>query len=487
MVAITASFDPVTRIEGHLKVDVTIDKVNGVQQVVDAWTSGTMFRGFEKILVGRDPRDAPHITERICGVCPVSHAMAAVLAIDSACGVSIPNNARILRNLVMGANFIDSHILHFYLLAVPDFVDGPAMPPWQAAWNIDRRFDAATSATLVQHYVKAIEMRRKAHEAGALFGGRLPHPPAFIPGGITTTPRSARITAYNNYVAELIPFIRDVYIPDVEALASMYPDYFAIGRGPGNLLAFGCFDLDANGSTKLLGRGRSVGGSTTVLPVDLNAITEDVSHSWYADSTNNLPPSAGDTIAQYPKGDAYTWLKAPRYSGQPYECGALSRMWVNGDYRNGISVLDRHRAKAAEALKIAQALQTWTAQISGTTVYTKPTIPVTATSIGLTEAPRGALGHWTQISASKLSRYQVITPTCWNASPKDSTGIRGPMEQAIIGTPVENVDQPVEVMRVIHSIDPCLDCAVHVMRPDEDVKIFALGHYHGDEPHVHTH
>jgi len=466
--------DPVTRLEGHLKVEVTVDTVNGVQQVVDARATGTLFRGFEKILQGRDPKDAPHITQRICGVCPVSHGMASVLALDQAGGVTVPANARILRNLILGANFVQSHILHFYHLAAQDFVDGPAMPPWQPSWAADKRLDAATSEVVVSHYVTALDMRRKAHEMGAIFGGRMPHPPSFIPGGVTCTPRADRIQAFRDYLNELIPFITDTYIPDVELIASVYNDYWEIGRGAGNLLAYGVFDLNDSGTSKLLGRGRVVNGSTTVSPVDTAAISEKVSHSWYANADDNLNPAAGETVAVYPKGDAYSWLKAPRYSGLAYETGPLARMWVTGDYQGGISVLDRHLARALETLKVAQAMQSWLDELSGTQVYTSWSAYASGQGIGLTEAPRGALGHWVAMSGGRLSHYQVITPTCWNASPRDDNSVLGPMEQALVGTPVGNVDEPVEVVRVIHSYDPCLSCAVHVMRPAERARIITL-------------
>jgi hydrogenase large subunit len=496
MPVVIASVDPVSRIEGHMKIEVKVDTVNGVQQVVDAWATGTLFRGFEQILVNRAPDDAQHITERICGVCPVAHSTAAVLALDKACNVALPANGRLLRNLVNGANFLDSHILHFYLLALPDYIDGPAMPPWQPNWSIDRRFDSTTTQKLISHYVQAVVMRRKAHEAAALFGGRMPHPPAIMPGGITTTPRQARIDAFKAYLNQLVPFIRDTLIPDTDLVASTYSDYFSIGSGPGNLLAFGVFELDGAGN-KLFPMGRAAAKSKTVQSVDIGQITEHVTYSWYSDSTNNQNPASGTTTPQYPKGNAYTWLKAPRYSGQPYECGPLSRMWVRGDYRHGVSVNDRLRARALEALRIAESMQSWIGQVtpSGSTI-TKYTVPASATANGLTEAPRGALGHWVQIVSSKISRYQVITPSCWNCSPRDSQSVRGPLEQALLGTPVQNPDKPVEVMRVIHSFDPCLDCAVHVMRPDEGTKVFALGHYHGGEdepghehshPHGHTH
>ena len=476
--------DPVTRLEGHLKIEVTV--TDG--KVTDARATGTLFRGFEQILVGRHPWDAQHFTQRICGVCPVSHGMASVLALDAASGVTPPANGRVMRNLVLGSNFVQSHILHFYHLAVPDYIDGPAMAPWQPSWSVDRRFNKAATDTLVNHYLTALDMRRKAHEMGALFGGRLPNPPAYIPGGFTTTVRADRITEFQAYLNELIPFIQNVYIPDVEALAGVYPDYYNIGRGHGNLLAYGVFDLDSSGTQKLLKRGRIRSGATAVEGLDLNAITEDITNSWYAESRNLRKSSSGSTVPQYPKANAYSWLKAPRYEGVPYEVGPLARMRINGDYGGGnISVMDRHLARSEEALKVAQAMSTWVGQLrTGQAVCTPSTVPQSATSYGLTEAPRGALGHWLRISKGKIASYQVVTPTCWNASPKDSSGQPGPIEEALIGTQVQNIDQPVEVLRVIHSFDPCLSCAVHVMRPSKGAKIFALGHYHGEEE-KHTH
>jgi len=475
---ITAAFDPVTRIEGHLNIEVEIDKVNGVQQVVDAKASGGLFRGFEKILVGRDPRDAQHITERICGVCPVGHGLASVRALDNAFGVTIPNNARIMRNLVNASNFIESHILHFFLLSAPDFIEGPAMPPWQEDWKTDRRFSKSVNDLLVSHYLQALTMRRKADQITAIFGGKAPHPPAFIPGGFTTTPRQERIDDFRAILNELTNFIQDVYLPDVELLASKYPDYFSIGRGHGNLLSYGVFDLDSAGSNKLLSQGRSMDGSRTVEAVDEGMIAENVKHSWFSDGAP-LHPSSGVTTPENPKADAYSWLKAPRYDSNPYEVGPLARMWATGEYQNGISAMDRHMARANEALKIALAMQQWLDElVPEGPVYEDPQpFPQSATAYGLTEATRGALGHWLEIENGKLSHYQVISPTTWNVSPRDDAGVTGPLEEAIIGTPIENADQPIEVMRIIHSMDPCLDCATHIITPGKKAKVFRLGSF----------
>ena len=474
------TIDPVTRLEGHLKVEVTIDVKNGVRQVVDAHATGTLFRGFETILTNRKAEDAPHITQRICGVCPVAHGMASVSALDQASGTVVPDNARIMRNLVLGSNFVQSHILHFYHLAVQDFVDGPNMPPWQPSWRSDKRIGAAATTALQNHYVTALTMRSKAHEMGAIFGGRLPHPPAFLPGGFTTVPKAAMVTRFKSYLAQLVPFIRDVYIPDVQQLGRAYSDYFRIGAGPGNLLAYGVFDLDSAGANRLLKRGRTVAKSSTIQALDVTAITESVRHSWYQNSGDGLNPANGVTEPVYPKAGAYSWLKAPRYLNQPYETGALARMWVNGDYRKGVSVMDRHAARAQEALKVATAMTDWVSQLrTGGPVYKAYTFPGGSDGIGLTEAARGALGHWVQLNGDTIAHYQVITPTCWNASPRDSSNRPGPIEAALIGTPVSNADEPVEVLRVVHSFDPCLSCAVHVARPNEDARVYALGHYVG--------
>ncbi len=463
MPVISAAIDPITRIEGHLKINVNIDTVNGVQQVVDAWSQGTLFRGFEKILEGRDPRDAPIITSRICGVCPTAHGQAAVLALDDAFGVTISEPARLLRNLVHAACFVESDILHFYLLSLPDYIRGPEMAPWLPGLDVGTRLDRRTEEALRGHYLQAVALRRKAHEMGAIYGGKLPHTPAFIAGGFTAVSSAENKTAFQALLDEITTFVRDVYIPDAQVLASLYDEYFSIGKGYGNLISFGVF-RQSGGASTLFAKGRVVDGMAGVQPLDVAQITECVTHSWYADSANNLHPSVADTVAQHPKHDAYSWLKAPRYSGANYECGPLSRMTINGDYSNGVSVMDRHLARAQECLQIMTAMQDWLAALPvGVSAYTPVALPRNAVGVGLTEAPRGALGHWLRIENDVIQHYQVITPTCWNCSPRDDAGQRGPLEQALIGTPVTRADQPIEVLRVVHSFDPCLDCATHVM------------------------
>lgn len=459
--------DPVSRIEGHMKIEIEIDQ----GQVTDAKVSGTLFRGFENILQGRVPDDAPLLTQRICGVCPTSHGQASVAAIEDVAGWTPPTNGRVLRNLLLGANFIQSHILHFYLLCAVDFVPGPDSTPWTPAWNVDMRLGLES---VMSHLGTALEARRKAHEMGAIFGAKLPHAGSYIPGGMTAEITSKKISRFQTLLSELQTFIRNIYIPDIQAVGSVYSDYFKIGVGPQNLVTFGVFG-QGDGS-RLFGPGYLAAGSSTVAALDTSAISEHVSHSWYENGSAQHP-SVGTTTARYPKQDAYSWLKAPRYKGFPLEAGPLARMKISGRYSGGISTMDRHVARAQEALVVADAMAEWLNEIDNGSGYSPAYSEGIGTGAGLVEAPRGALGHWVNITADgTISRYQVITPTCWNASPKDNAGVAGPLEQALIGTPITDADQPVEALRVIHSFDPCLACAVHVMRPSgEPLAVYRQG------------
>ncbi len=464
MPVIAIAVDPVTRIEGHLKVEIEADAVGGVQQIVQVKTVGTLFRGFEKLMEGRDPRDAPIITSRICGVCPTSHAQVAAMALDQAAGVTVPTSGRLLRNLVHGACYLESHILHFYLLSLPDYIKGPGMPPWTPGFEMDRRVDQATADLFLGHYLEAIHVRRKCHEMGALFGGKLPHPPAYIAGGFTAVPSAAKLAAFAADLDAILDFIETRYLPDAERLAALYGDYFLIGRGHGNLLSYGVFEQNDSGTSKLFPAGRVVNGGS-VQAVDPAAIAEDATRSWYADGSGPLHPAQGETVPQYPKPAGYSWLKAPRYGGAPYECGPLARMWCKGEYTNGISVMDRIRARAYEARLLATEMKNWLAGVEVDAVVYEPWVnPIDAEAAGMTEAPRGALGHWIGIADGKISHYQVITPTCWTISPRDGAGQLGPLEQALMGTPIADVSHPVEALRVVHSVDPCLDCATHVVK-----------------------
>ncbi len=395
----TIEVGPVTRIEGHLDIKVTVDLVNGRQQVVEAWSSGTMFRGFEAILKGRHPLDAPHLTQRICGVCPTSHGMASSLVLEAALRLTPPSNGRILRNLVLGADFLQSHLLHFYHLAALDYVNSTGLldkVPWTPRYVVPDMLTGSTAQALVDHYLQALAIRRKAHQMGAIFGGRMPCSSSLVPGGCVTTVTSAQITQFRSLLSEVTAFINNVYLPDAKLLESKFLGYQNLGRGCGNLLAYGVFDLDTAGSQKLFKRGRytSTAGSGTYGSVDPARVYEYVKYSNYS-SPSALNPSGGQTAPQPGKSGAYSFIKAPRYSEGtakplPYEVGPLARMWVNGNYRRGISAMDRVVARALEAQKIAGSMAQWLGQLTpGGATQTRWTVPATGTGVGWTEAPRG--------------------------------------------------------------------------------------------------
>jgi hydrogenase large subunit len=498
--------DPVTRIEGHLKIETVVE--NGV--VKDARSTGNLFRGIELILRGRDPRDAQVITQRICGVCPQSHGVAAALALDSAFGVAdkIPDNGRIMRNLIQGAHVAQDHVLHFYHLAALDYVDvtdvakyaghdselnsvkdfiargelGPFVPRYEG----DYRLPPEVNQQAVAHYLKALEIRRIGHETVAIFGGKIPHSVGIVPGGVTETPTVDKIAAYLWKVKRLQDFIDNVYIPDVLAVASVYRDYFEIGVGCRNLLSYGAYDLEG-GNPDLTRRKRlfkqgTVSADLKPAPLDMTKVSEGVKHSWYADSSTGRHPSQGETKPELGKAGAYSWVKAPRYDGQVYEVGPLGRVAVTYAFGDPVvkklvdsalaelkaspsalfSVMGRHLARAVSAKVIADSLEKWVLELKpGEPTYVEYTIPEESQGMGLTDAARGALGHWIEIKGKKIANYQAVVPTTWNASPRDDSGNPGPIEQALIGTKVKDKDNPFELVRIVRAFDPCLACAIH--------------------------
>jgi hydrogenase large subunit len=396
-----------------------------------------------------------------------------VLALENVSGWTAQGDSRRLRNLALGANFVMSHILHFYLLAALDYAAPPVdASPWTPAWAVDLR---SGLDDLSGHIAGAVEARRRAHELGALFGGRMPTSHTYIAGGFSGSPDAGKIDQARSQIDWLLDYIQSVYIPDVEQLAAVYEDYHEIGGGCGNLMAYGVFETDDLYQNRLLARGYKENDGGVLAGLPESAITEAVQYSWYDAASGGLHPASGDTAPQYPKEGAYSWLKAPRLLDQPFEAGPLARMTVNGDYTGGVSVMDRHKARAHETLKIATAMRSWIDELDGGPVYDTAYRQQSGAGVGLTEAPRGALGHWVEISNGQIAHYQVITPTCWNASPRDDGEVPGPMEQALIGTPVSDPEQPVEALRVIHSFDPCLSCAVHMIRPDRRPVVLHTG------------
>ncbi len=479
--------DPITRIEGHLAIEAVIDD----GEVKEAKSAGTLFRGFEIILKGRDPRDANRITQRICGVCPTSHATASALCLDEAFGLTdkIPDNAKLIRSLILGANFLQSHILHFYHLAALDYVDAVGavgeLSPFIPRYEGDYRVSGQANAELVNHYIKALDIRRKCQEMLSIFGGKMPHNVGIVPGGVTEKPTEDKITNFLWRLNEIRDFVDNIYIPDIISVAKAYGDYFTIGKGCQRLVAYGGFDLPD-------GRLFKPGVISEKLELEQFAgenITEDVKHSWYADSTSGKNPAQGQTKPQPDKKQAYSFLKSPRYKGRVCELGPLARMvsnYVQGDVKVKelvdsvltqfdagadvlFSVLGRHAARALEAKFVADAMADWLQALKPQ----EPTIVESEISenvegAGLTEAPRGSVGHWISTKDKKIDRYQVITPTAWNASPKDDKDQPGAIEQAIIGTKVRDKDNPFELVRIVRAFDPCLACSVHLLDAGEN-------------------
>ena len=502
--------DPATRIEGHLKIEAVVEN----KEVKEARSSGTLFRGLELILRGRDPRDAQRLTQRICGVCPTSHSTAAALNLDSAFGIAdkIPDNGRIIRNLILGAAHIADHILHFYHLTALDYVDvakiaeyqgnnpalnsiksfikrgelGPFIPRYEGGYRLPNKVNEQA----VAHYVQAFDMRRKGQEMLSLFGGKMPHNVGIVPGGVTSIPTIDKITSFLWRLKELQEFIDNIYIPDVAAIAQAYPDYLEIGHGCGSLLSYGAYELDGKESD-LTRRKRLFKPGMTSTNLGFNGlepdrIAEEVKHSWYNDSISGRHPSQGDIILNEEKDGAYSWIKSPRYEGRVYEAGPLARLMVT--YTSGkpevkslldstmaklsisidamFSVLGRHLARALETKFIADSMADWLLELKpNEPAYVSYELPQEATGMGLTEAARGALSHWIEIKEGKIANYQVITPTSWNASPRDDGEQSGPIEQAITGVKIKDEANPFEIVRIVRSFDPCLACAVHLISP----------------------
>jgi hydrogenase large subunit len=551
--------DPLTRIEGHLRLEVRV--ADGA--VADAWSSGTMFRGVELVLNGRDPRDAWVFAQRICGVCTTVHAIASIRAVENALGITVPDNARLLRNLIEGAQFIQDHVIHFYHLHALDWVDivdalaaDPAetsdlarsISDWpnsspeyfgqvqarlqafvdsgqlglfaNASWGHPAyQLPAAGNLLAAAHYLEALDWQREYIRFHATLGGKNPHPQTYLVGGMASPvdPSSpaavnpARIATLRELSNRALELVSQVYLPDLLLVASYYPEWTETGGGYGNFLSYGDFPaaIGNDPADLWLPRGTIVGGDIGNPPqsMDPERVEEYIAHSWYTYSDGDGAahhPYEGQTQPDYtgpePPFDyldvdaKYSWLKAPRYNDQPMEVGPLARMAVA--YAAGhvrvrelvdqalselgllpaalFSTLGRVAARGVETLAIAEQMGGWLDELEANiaagdlaihdgTLWDPASWPAQAAGWGTTEAPRGGLGHWIKIADGKIDSYQAVVPTTWNGSPRDASGQRGVWEQALIGTPLIDPARPVEILRTIHSFDPCMACAVHLI------------------------
>jgi len=558
MTATRVVVDPITRIEGHLRIEAQAD--NG--RITNAWSTSTQFRGIEIVMQGRDPRDAWAFTQRICGVCTVVHAVASCRAVEDALGIRIPPNANLIRNLVHGMQFIQDHVIHFYHLHALDWVDvtsalkadpaatarlAASLSPWpnnSATWFRevkDRVAKFVSSGQLgiftngywghpayklppeanlmaVAHYLEALDWQRDVIRLHTIFGGKNPHP-NFLVGGMasainlegTATINAERLTDIRDMITRAQRFVEQVYWPDLLAIASFYKDWASIGGGVKNYLAVGEFpEGNVDEYDKLyLPRGIILNRDlTTVHPYDPAKVKEFITSSWYEYAQGDdvgLHPYEGETKPKYSgpptpwtylqQEKKYSWLKSPRYDGLPMEVGPLARMLVAyasgheeaksliGDALGRLSVgpaalystLGRTAARGVETVLLARRMNTWydslVARIrSGDTqTFSKEkwepeTWPAQAQGYGYLDAPRGALGHWVQIENGKISRYQCVVPSTWNAGPRDPQGVVGPYEAALTDNhPLLDPERPIEILRTIHSFDPCMACGVHVL------------------------
>lgn len=567
--------DPITRIEGHLRIEANVSEDNVITNAV---SSGTLFRGIEIILKGRDPRDAWAFTQRICGVCTGTHALASIYAVENALGIDVPDNANIIRNIMQLCLWFHDHLVHLYHLAGLDWVDvvsaskadpketsrlAQSLSPWPNSspgyfadikekllkvlgsgqlgifkngyWGHPAyKLPPEANLMATAHYLEALDFQKEAAKIHTVFGGKNPHPNWLVGGmpcslnvnrhGAADVINMERLELVRGIIARCRTFARQVIIPDIIALAKFYPDWLNLGGGLSGkcVLAYGAFPDIANDFSEkslLMPRGAVINGNfAEVLPVDLtdpDEIHEGVGHSWYAypEGTTALHPFNGVTEPRFALGPhakaskteikeldetaGYSWIKTPVWRGHTMEVGPLARMLVayakktpdivelvddflkaaDAKVENMHSTLGRIAARSLEAAwaadkmaysldKLMDNLKNGVVSTANMEKWSPDTWPASAKGVGFTEAPRGALGHWVSIKNKKIENYQCVVPTTWNAAPRGPKGELGAYEASLMNTPMAIPEQPLEILRTIHSFDPCLACATHILGPD---------------------
>ena len=532
--------DPITRIEGHLRVEMEVE--NGV--VADAWVSGGCFRGMELVVQNRTPEDAAQIVERICGVCPVSHAHASSIAGDKAYGITISNNARIVRNLLEGAQFLHSHILWLYNLAALDYVN--PLNALQA--NVDDAYAVAlenglalhsdlnqlyeklaafadngqlsifsgnwfdtdggeayvdnpeANLILTSHYLEALKMQARSSEMAALLGGKMPHVMTSIPGGNMWVPTESKLDDLLAMATEVRDWVNDTVLADTVMLAKLYPEVLTFGKGCGRYIAWGVFEgpdwpYGDNYTEQMINRYLPMAvldEQFQASDVQENLITEYMGRSWYKGSETYTSPYfvTDPDFTEYNVDDRYSWVKAPAYDGKPMEAGSMARIFAAyvrgvpfikeqvdavlgilgakpGDLAAFQSTLGRTAIRQIETIYIANLMVEWVNELAeaikgGDSEYFREPARLTGEGTGFWEAPRGALYHSEKVVDGKIEGYQIIIPSTWNLAPINGDGEHGPLEQALIGVPVADIEKPINALRTVHSFDPCTACAVHV-------------------------
>jgi hydrogenase large subunit len=449
-------FSPVTRLSGLLTAELTVDR----SAIIDANVSGTMFRGFEYIMRDRHVTDAVYMTQRICGICSTAHGAVASYLLDELYDNDIEENAQYLRNIMFGADFLQNHIRHFYFFGLPDFVIMPNEAPFLNQNCYDCRLDGSDNRRLAGHYTDAVKAAEKSHQILALFGGKAPHQHSFVHGGVAVAPTADKINHALSLVRDVLDFVRRCMLPDTDLIANCYGDYYHIGETSGRFLSFGLFRFGAKNEQEIWRSGVLDEGPLSRPKIDL--IREDISRAWF-DRAKTLEEDAA--IPAPHKPGAYTWTKAVLYRGRHYEGGPLARMLMNGFYHGGWSTMDRIVARSMETLLIAELVEAWLQKLRpGEPPIARKKELVRNQAVAITDAMRGALLHCARLREEQVERYDIITPTAWNFSPKDERGNRGPVETALVGTeiPVPELKYVIPG-RIIRSFDPCISCATHTI------------------------
>ena len=458
----TITIDPITRISGFLEIKAEVEK----NTIVKANASGLLFRGFEKMLQGRYPLDAVYFTERICGICSTAHAMGSALALEDALKITVSLNDSYIRDIMHGFEFVQNHLRHFYLLSIPSYAKISSIKLVEEQQYSDYRLSERLNNKIEEHYVKSIELSRLAHEGLAVLGGKAPHNHGIFVGGVTVNIDAYKLAKVKSIIKNIKDFVETIMIEDVGVISKYYYDYFKKGQSYSNFMTYGVFDKYEDPDITYVKAGVMKDGATYSL--DADKITEEIHHSWYKKDNSSEEVDLS-------KSDAYTFIKAPRYSNLPMEVGPLARLIVSGEYSNVSSCMDRNIARVLETAKILKIMENLVQRIelkeNNQKVYD---IPEKAYGAGLIDTTRGALGHWIEIENKVIKHYNIITPTVWNLSPKDDSNNPGTVERALIGSIINNIKEPIEIGRIVRSFDPCVSCATHILRSKDDTKIIEV-------------
>ena len=491
---------PLNRVEGDLEIRVELEN----NRIVDAWSSGTMFRGFENILKERGALDGLVITPRVCGICSTTHLTAAARALDQIAGVVLPDNAVRLRNVALMAEHVQSDVRQSVLMFLPDFATAQhAAHPMHA--DVVARYAPLRGTRCID----VVKQTKSVLEIVAILGGQWPHSSFMVPGGVTYIPAQAELNQCRHILKRYREWYEktvlgcslerwqavtsaadlDAWLAENDARRdsdvgfllrfSAKAGLFALGGGHGNFISCGSLDIPASSAVTAAGGQLVAAGFVTgdgqAQAFDQKRIAEHVAASWYADYEGGKHPSEGETVplATGADGRKYSWGKAPRYADLPAETGPLAERIVAGDplmldllRRDGINLVLRQLARMTRPVTLLPAMEAWLEEMIANPdqpYYTPVSDLRSGKGFGLVQAARGILGHWLELDDGKIARYQIITPTAWNGSPRDSAGVRGPWEQALIGTPIADIDNPIEAGHVVRSFDPCLVCTVHLV------------------------